>query len=243
MSPGIAASAVSRLNLHFTELEKSLWLGLRLNQLPTWVWLARSFCIPCMSLIFSLKNHVSGSSFHWYRIKEEGPTPVTLGTEEACCLASVCALYLVFCHLPLHLKALCACYAGSPLQGETALPALRGCRGRATPLHPNFILLPQMPWLLWFPWWSVVEGRNCLAVFLLCAAPGIWVLTRPGHVGTAIVQTISSDNCILSGSGGTLQSQLAGQRKALLCEEKCLETASLSWVPSAQLFVAAEASF
>ena len=76
-----------------------------------------------------------------------------------------------------------------------------------------------------------------LSFCFVCAASGIQVLTRPGHISTAIVQGISGANCMLSGSRQTLQSWLAGQRKALLCGEKCLETVSLYWVSSAQLFV------
>lgn len=110
ISPGIAASAVSSLNLHFTEFRKiSLaWVKVKSASHMS-LWLAWFFCIPCMSLIFSLKNHTSSIwhiwalslsyastdwSFHWWRIKKEGPTPVNLHGRGS---------LLVFCHPPLHL--------------------------------------------------------------------------------------------------------------------------------------------
>lgn len=120
--------------------------------------------------------------------------------------------------LPRHLSAPRALFSAILLfTSKPGVPALLGacCREKwhclpleaaeEEPPPPNFILLPQMPWLLWFPWWSVAEGRNQLASFcFVCAAPGIWVWSRPGHVSIAIVQIISSANCMLSGSRGML---------------------------------------
>lgn len=48
------------------------------------------------------------------------------------------------------------------------------------------------------------EEISLLSFCFVCAAPGIWVWSRPGHVSIAIVQIISSANCMLSGSRGML---------------------------------------
>lgn len=144
-------------------------------------------------------------------------------------LSVPCAL---FCHPPLHLKALRACFAGSLLQGGIALPALKGCRGTAT----LSTLISH----------CCLKCCGCLVVcggggryhlsFFLCVAPGTQALTRPGHVSTAVMQTISSANCKVSGSRGTCWIWMAGQRKALFCDKEYVETSSLFWVQSAQLF-------
>lgn len=218
--------------LHFTGFEKIplAWVKVKLASHMT-LWLAWSFCILCTSLIFSLKtpshsisshwhiwalslSHAStDSSFHWRRIKEEGPTPVTLLTEAACCLRI--HLHPVPCFLSSKRPVRLLCCK----EKEIVLPALRGCRRRATPstLISYCCLKCQgccdsLDGLQWR------EGIVLLSFCFVCAAPGIGVLTRPGHVSTAIVQTISSANCMLSGSRGTLQSRLAGQRKASLCD-------------------------
>lgn len=57
-----------------------------------------------------------------------------------------------------------------------------------------------------------------LSFCFVCAGPGKWLLTRSDHVHVAVVQTISSTNCMCSDSRGMLQSWMAGQRNTLLCE-------------------------
>lgn len=64
-------------------------------------------------------------------------------------------------------------------------------------------------------WW---REEIILSFCFVCAAPGIWVLTRAGCVSIAVVQTISITNCMCSGGRDTLQSWMLVQRKALLCD-------------------------
>lgn len=120
----------------------------------------------------------------------------------------------VFYHFPLHLKALCACYAGSLLQGEIALPDLRLERKSCAP-PPKFHIAASNAMTAVVP--LVVCDRGKKSSCCLCFVQHL-VLTRPGHVSTALVQAINSANCILLGKRGILQSWLAGQGKAWLCE-------------------------
>lgn len=116
------------MNLHFTDFFKIsvAWVKVK-SAFHTSLWLAQSFCILCMSLISSLKNHISSdwhiwalslshastdSSFHWWRIKEAGPTPVPLCTKEAPCL-DIC-----LCPVP--------CFVILPFIWKLCVPALLG---------------------------------------------------------------------------------------------------------------------
>lgn len=102
-------------------------------------------------------------------------------------LIPVCAL---FCHSPLHLEAMHGCFAGSLLQRGIALPALKGCRGTPSPSTP-----------ISYCCWDLLGGcggGKASSLFSLSVASRIWALTRPRHVSTAVVQTISSADCNVS---------------------------------------------
>lgn len=72
-----------------------------------------------------------------------------------------------------------------------------------------------------------MEGRHHLFIFYFFPLCSIWALSRPGHVSTAVVQTASSANCKVSRSRRTLWSWVAGQRRALFCDKKDVETESI----------------
>lgn len=259
MSPGIAASAVSSLNLHFTEFEKIsvAWVKVK-SASHTSLWLARSFCILCMSLIFSLKNHIS-SDWHIWALSlsyastdssfplmknKEGRSHIGNSLHGRASLprhpSLPCAWLSVI--LPFIRKPCVTAMLGARCKEEWRCLPWGAAEKEPSPRHPNFIPLPYSHGCgsLGGLWW---RGEIVLLPFcFVCAATGVWILTRPGHGSTAIVQTTSSANCALSGSRGTLQSRLAGQRKALLCEVY-RNSESLSWVPSAQLSAVVAPSF
>lgn len=219
MSPGIAASAISSLNLHFTELKKNLWLGLSLSL--TFLVLSYSVYEPNLFTkepyflrltYLSFKTVMCVYWFIFSLMKNKGGRSHTSSSLHR--RGSLLHHLSVFYHFPLHLKALCACDAGSLLQGEIALPDLRLERKSCAP-PPKFHVAASNAMTAAVPL-VVCDGRKKLSC-CFCFVQHL-VLTRPGHVSSALVQAISSAICILSGSRGILQSWLAGQGKAWLCE-------------------------
>lgn len=159
MSPGIAASTVSSLNLHLIvkwicisqTFSKSLWLGLRLNHFCTWVCdlLSPQYSVYEPNILtkeqyFLRLTYLSFKSvmcIYWFifpLIKNKGGRSHTSTSQHKrgslpWQLSVLCALC---CHPPLHLKAVYTCFAGRVLQGGIASPALKGCRGTPTPSTP-----------------------------------------------------------------------------------------------------------
>lgn len=172
------------------------------------VWLACSFCILCISSIFSLNSHISSywhiwalslSCITWFIFplnKNKGGKSLSDTSLHGRGLLPLhpSVLSLAFCHSPLHMKTPHACSAGSSLQ-EWVITCLWVLQREETPppsLHiaASNAIAAVVPLMLCGGW-----KKSC------CLVTDIWVLIR-AHKHTAIMQTISSTNCVISSSRG-----------------------------------------